>query len=642
MRLQNIRGFRNIDEYVRDKIQRYDAQEKNFENLFFYMFSERENVMAEVSDGYRIKKLTYGECADKIVAVSAAFARALAGVEKGSIVGLYMNNSIEWIQAFWSLLKCGYSPLLMNARTGSETLEKTLTLYGVAAVISDSKTFGVKTLLSADIFADDKGGDAPDGAWGSEVLFMSSGTSDNIKLCAYTGENFFHQICDSATIIEKCPQIKKHYEGELKILTLLPFYHVFGFIAVYLWFGFFSRTFVFLKDLNPQTLLSTVQKHKVTHIFAVPLVWETVYKKAMRTIQMRGKKTYDKFNKALKLVSKTERIGSALAKAAFKEIRQNMFGESICFLISGGSGISDEALRFFNGIDYHLANGYGMTEIGITSVDISMKRKIRNKGSVGFPFSRTQYAVSEKGELLIKGKTMATRVFQNGEERRTNFDEWFCSRDLVSVKGGRYYIQGRADDLIVCKNGENLNPEILEKQLHIKNADGVCLFNDKNGVPTLLISVGGCYTAEQFQAVLQGAKEALKAAGAEGEIANVALTTDKLLKGDEFKISRRKIAKRYEKGEYVLVDPQKAEEHASLLQSALERELCECFAQALQKQASEIGVNDDFFTDLGGSSLDYFTLMDTVKERFSVEIAVSEEKRMSSVKDIYQFIQSEK
>ena len=109
MRLQNIRGFRNIDEYVRDKIQRYDAQEKNFENLFFYMFSERENVMAEVSDGYRIKKLTYGECADKIVAVSAAFARALAGVEKGSIVGLYMNNSIEWIQAFWSLLKCGYT-----------------------------------------------------------------------------------------------------------------------------------------------------------------------------------------------------------------------------------------------------------------------------------------------------------------------------------------------------------------------------------------------------------------------------------------------------------------------------------------------------------------------------------------------------
>jgi hypothetical protein len=31
--------------------------------------------------------------------------------------------------------------------------------------------------------------------WADEIIFMSSGTSDNVKLCFYTGENLFYQVC---------------------------------------------------------------------------------------------------------------------------------------------------------------------------------------------------------------------------------------------------------------------------------------------------------------------------------------------------------------------------------------------------------------------------------------------------------------
>ena len=60
MKLNNIANFDNIDDYVEAKLAEYSAREKSFETLFEFMFSEKNNVMAEFSDGYRIKKQTYG------------------------------------------------------------------------------------------------------------------------------------------------------------------------------------------------------------------------------------------------------------------------------------------------------------------------------------------------------------------------------------------------------------------------------------------------------------------------------------------------------------------------------------------------------------------------------------------------------
>ncbi len=640
VKLTNIAGFRNIDEYVQNKIARYAAKEKNFETLFSFMFSERDNVMAELSDGFRIKKITYGECADKIEAISGKVEEMLSIAPKGSIIGLYMSNSIQWIQTFWAILMSGYRPLLINSRMNTETLEKTLEAYQVAAVLSDGKNFQKPTFPVSDIFQTESKGKASAKAWGEEVLFMSSGTSNNVKLCAYTGENFFYQICDSVDIIRRCPQMKKHYEGELKILALLPFYHVFGFIAVYLWFGFFSRTLVFLKELHAQTLLNTIKKHKVTHIFAVPLIWETIYKTALQKIRARDEKTYRKFQKALTFVSKTECVGSLLANAAFKEIRDNLFGESICFLITGGSGISKDALSFFNGIGYHMANGYGMTEIGITSVEISMKRKMRNQGSVGAPFGCTEYSLSDSGELLVRGKTMATRVMQNGEDKQTDFGAWFNTRDLAVCKDGKYYLQGREDDLIVCKNGEKINPELLESSLKVSGVEDLCLFTDGQGKPTLLLSVTNCFSAEKLRFVHAEALKALEKAQLKDEVQNVALTMDKLLEGNDFKVSRKKIATRYKEGKFNLINYQQAEAYTQQLLSALEKELCACFAQVLQTDVKEIHTNADFFTDLGGSSLDYFALIDTIKNQLNVELAISEDERLSTVEQFYQAIKN--
>ena len=553
------------------------------------------------------------------------------------MIGLYMTNCPEWILLFWAILAAGYRPLLLNTRLPDEVLEKILSDYGVRGVISDGKVFRVKTVQKEEAAAPSCM-EIPHRAFGDEVIFMSSGTSSQVKLCAYNGENFYYQILDSRNIIATCPDIKRHYKGQIKQLMLLPLCHVFGFIAVYLWFGFFSRTFVFPRDLNPSTIQKIVKKHEVTHIFAVPMVWEAVTKAALAKIKARGDKTYYRFLRASALVNSLPTGGDALAKKLFSEVREGLFGDSILFMITGGSEISDTALRFFNGIGYHLANGYGMTEIGITSLEKAKSKKILNSGSIGAPFGYTEYKLDEKGRLLVRGKTRASRILCDGAESVSDPDSWFLTNDMMRCENGRYFTEGRADDLIVCEDGENLNPRLAEEALKTEGVEKLCVFAEDTTV-ALVASVPGCYAKEKLTAIYTAISDALIKAKLDKVIRRIYFTHENLLGAGEFKLSRKKIATKIKEGRLRVFDPVFVSQHVEELLEGLERELAECFAEALGVSVDKIGKDSHFFRDLEGTSLDYFALLGLIRAKFGMEIASGEALQLATVAEFAAYLQ---
>lgn len=636
MKLDNIHGFGTIDEYVRYKLNIYMPKEKNFETLFQMMFDEQDNIMVETTDGYRIKKTTYGDVKKEILAAVPTIQKRFADVPAGKMIGLYMANCPQWLVAFWAILGAGYCPLLMNTRLSDGVLEDILEQYGVGGVISDGKMFRVPTVLKDQALA--PAGEEPVvRPFGKEVLFMSSGTSDKVKICAYTGENFYYQICDSANIVATCPDITRHYEGQLKHLVLLPLCHVFGFIAVYLWFGFFSRTFVFPKDLDPATIQKTVKKHKVTHIFAVPMVWEAVAKAATGKIKSRGEKTYNRFLRAMHMVNSTGKLGDTLARKLLSEVREGLFGDSIQFMISGGSEINPATLEFFNGIGYHLANGYGMTEIGITSVEKASSRKILNIGSIGAPFGYTEYSIDEKGCLLVRGKTRASRILCHGSEAVAEDDVWFNTGDMMRREKGRYFTQGRSDDLIIGADGENLNPLLAENALQVAGIDRVCVFEDK-GV-TVVASVPGCYTPERITALYEKLVAAAAEAKLDKVISRIWFTGESLLAPADFKVSRKKIAQRIRDGQLQVFDPANIREHSQQLLEGLQKDLRDLFAQVLDKDPQSIGADTHFFRDLGGTSMDYYTLLGLIKDKIGVQVITAEGEHFATVRQFADYLQ---
>lgn len=636
MKLNNVHGYDTIDDYVNYKISKYSKMDKNFESLFECMFDETNNIMAEISDGYRITKITYGAYKEKVLDVTANLQDIISDVPQGETIGLYMSNSLEWLQIFWSILAAGYSPLIMNTRLPDTILNNIVNDYAIKCVISDGKVFPTKTLL-ADKLTIPSGKAYIPRSFGKEVIFMSSGTTNEVKLCAYNGENFYYQICDSAKIIETCPKIKQHYEGELKQLVLLPFCHVFGFIAMYLWFGFFSRTFVFPRDLNPTTIQRTVKKHKVTHIFAVPMVWEAIHKAATKKIKEQGDTTYRKFCRMNKLINRLGRTGDFLAKRFLSRVRDGIFGDSIQFLITGGSQIKTETLQFFNGIGYHLVNGYGMTEIGITSVERSSKRKIANSASIGAPFGYTEYSINPDGVLMVRGKTRAGRIMQHGKTVVTDYNDWFCTGDMVRIEDGRYYFDVRIDDLIIGKDGENLNPALVEKQLQLDNTDGVCLLYGNKGV-TALVAVPCIFSDIKLKAVYTALESKIAAAKLTGVIHHIAFTHESFLQADEFKLNRRKLAQRLDAGEIRTFDPRHIDDHIDNLLRGMEAEIALCFAETLERDVSDIAADAHFFRDLQGTSLDYFALLGKIKARLGLDIITDGSTQLSTVKDFTEYI----
>ena len=625
--------FQSIRGYVRNKLERLRATDRTFSSLYPLMFSEQNNVISEKTDGYKIIRKTYGESLKSVEALSRKLCAASKEVAKGSIVGLYMQNGVEWIETFWAILKSGFVPLLMNTRFSDERLAAVLSEHEIPLVVSDGKVFHCKTLLFSEL--ESSAEEEEPTVWADELIVMSSGTSEKVKLCFYRGANFCDQIEDSARIISDCKQVKSFYNGHLKLLAFLPLYHIFGLAAMYMWFAFFARTFVFLKDYTPDTILRTVRKTQVTHIFAVPLFWNKIYATFFKKLAERDEKTVARFHKGYAIARKN---GGGVIKRAFKEVRDNIFGESVRFMISGGGAISPEVLTFFNSIGYYLVNGYGMSEVGITSVELAPSFKRRTSGTVGLPLPHAEYKI-ESGELMVRGSSAAYKIVCGSETTMLN-GEWYHTQDLAKLDKGHYVLLGRKDDMLVGEDGENINPDWAESRMEIAGALAQCLVGlqkDNETLPVLLVQVNRFTSEEKCKEVRENAENALVKLNLAGAVKNIVLTDTPLILDNEFKFNRRRLARALAEGQLGLLTESALHERSG---DALYCRVRAIFAETLNKSADEIGDEAHFFFDLGGTSLDYFALVSAVRKEFDLPFPSTEQGTLSTVKGFCEYIQN--
>ena len=629
MQYTNIGPYKTLIQYVNYKYSLLSTNDTSFGMLYRLMFLDEKNIMFEKSEGYKISKFTYREIKDRIEVKAFNIANTLDN-KKGKCIAIYLDNDNRFIETYWAILKSGNNPLLLNTRLSDDTLEDALKTMNVELVITNGKTFGRKCIDVDSIEADN--GTLDNEVFGEEMYIMSTGTSSKVKICAYRAKELFNVLKESKDIILKNKMIKKHYEGELKLLAFLPFYHIFGFVANYLWFAFYSRTFVLLKDNMPRTIQNTIKRHKVTHIFAVPLLWEKTYQAAIKEIRNRGEKTYNKFLKGMKLASYPI-IGKLITKYAFKEVRENIFGESISFLISGGSMISEEVLTFFNSIGYHLANGYGMSEVGITSVELSLDRKLLNKASIGEPLSGINYAINEEGELNIYGNTLAYYIIENGEKKY--LEGRYNSHDLAVCKDNHYYLKGRKDDLIISSNGENVNPYEIEKLMNMEGIyETALIYHSSLSNPVLLVGIDRYTSIQKMERIKKDIDSVIKKNNLTTLVGQIVFVNGSLLKENEFKINRNRLLKEYMDHSLSLYDVNKTKEDDN---DELLKKIKGLFAIALNKEEEDITSDFDFFLDGGGTSLDFYVISEAINEEYHLSIFKDNEP-LSTPQKIYQHL----
>ena len=125
-----------------------------------------------------------------------------------------------------------------------------------------------------------------------------------------------------------------------------------------------------------------------------------------------------------------------------------------------------------------------MSEIGITSVTLGgIKDRLNN--NIGKPFKSVEYKI-ENNKLYVKGLSVSHKMKIDGVIYNYSDDEWFDTKDIVHEINGSYYIDGRADDLFIGPNGENINPDLLEKSLILDKANNISILDIDNNLSLVI------------------------------------------------------------------------------------------------------------------------------------------------------------
>lgn len=260
-------------------------------------------------------------------------------------------------------------------------------------------------------------------------------------------------------------------------LLVLPLHHTFGLVASVFAVMFYGYSVYINKSLK--RLSNDFKKCKPQHLFAVPLIVETLYKTIWNTAKKQGK--YKVLKLLVKISDALLKCGIDLRKIFFKSVISS-FGGNIDLIVSGGAPIDKKYIEGLKSFGITVLNGYGITECGpIVAVN---RNKFNIVGSVGVPLCCNKVKINKDGEVLVKGDNIMLGYYHDEHENESAFvDGWFRTGDIGNFdEYGALHITGRIKNIIILGNGENIAAESIEQEIYTISYVNECIVYGKDNV----------------------------------------------------------------------------------------------------------------------------------------------------------------
>lgn len=647
-------------DYINKKLLKL-KEELSLKKIFNIICENKKKFAAIYTKNSIIKKITYEEYEEITINTSCKLSRLIGEEKRGVFIGIKMDNCYEWPILFWAILMSGYKPILLDFRFDDDMTLYLMNQAGAIALISNEEKSKYKEFvqIKPEELINDENIDLGswNEKWANEIALCTSGTTSTAKIYVYNGYALSRLILNIED--EVLARLFLIGNKEIRALAFLPFFHIFGFTNVYLLYSFFGKPIVYLENRGPHTILETCRKNQITHISAVPLLWNSIAKGILNEVnKSKHKSLFFKFHRLSLFIQKlSPTIGRSCAKLLFKKIHKKLLGNDILLLICGGGYVLNETLEILNGIGLNIICGFGMTEVGITSVNLeeSIDRKLTN--SLGRAFKSVQYKIEplknknfeNVGELYIKGKSIHSGRLENGVLLPPSIDSdgWFATGDIACLNDGSLTLHGRIKDIIINESGENVYPDELEAYFcNLKNADNICIVgvNGKGQYQclTLILDVGDNYANKEIINelseeiyIINGNLPVYK------KVQKVLISTEPLNKFIDLKVKRQKLKQYVEENQSKFMELDlkqsfkeikekiKLEEQQIIKESEvnlidIKNIIRQYFSEALEIPVEEIEDDADFINDLGADSLQCAEIIVKVEDRFKLSISNSE------------------
>lgn len=442
---------------------------QDLEHLFFILFRYPNREFCVYQEGLRCRSMSYQRAKERCLACGESIKKMLAGLPKDSILALDVPSSKEWVFLFWGIFAAGFKLFLVNSRLDHASNATLLNSLGIHYIVGETSYEGLTRIEPEEVLHGVYHENALTNSFGSGVLLCTSGTTDLPRVFSYDAEAIYAALGVPLAFSSANPHINTFIHHLGRQIVFLPLYHVFGLFAVFFFYLSFGQSFVFLPPkASPSALVETIKREKVTEFFAVPVFFESVAASIRRSVTLSGEKNQHRFEKALThslaLMDSSYALGMAFAKRAFRSIRSATFGDSLTFLINGGGPLAKETIALFTGLGYPLHNGYGLTEAGIASVDLSFKAKDIALASIGKPIGPYEFTLLSPdengvGELAIKSLALSSYEYIDGIPHKRDKSVFLPTGDLAKKNEKGYFLLGRKDEIVVDASGELLSPE---------------------------------------------------------------------------------------------------------------------------------------------------------------------------------------
>jgi long-chain acyl-CoA synthetase len=404
----------------------------------------------------------------------AAAARLIgAGVRPGDRVLLAAANHPAWAISFFGILMAGATVVPLDAAVDPDVAANLQRASGARVFVSDQKVKDrVGALLEGVTFFDyqklsQKG---PMGiglavqADDVAALIYTSGTTGSPKGVELSHANL------SALVAALAPLFPLG-KGD-RVLSVLPLHHTFELTCGMLLPLSRGARIVYLDELNAERLEFGLKEGKITGLIGVPALWEMLERRILARVAEHGTVAARLFDVAVELNrSLGKSVGIDGGKLLFGSVHQ-AFGGKLRYLVSGGAALPERTHKLFSGLGMHLAEGYGLTEASPVLTVAHAGPKAR-PGNVGRPIPGVEIKIDQPnqdgvGEILARGPNVMLGYSGDPEATAQVIDGegWLRTGDLGKLdRRGRLSIVGRAKDVIVSSNGENVYPDDVEARI---------------------------------------------------------------------------------------------------------------------------------------------------------------------------------
>ncbi|MCX5563158.1 long-chain fatty acid--CoA ligase [Streptomyces sp. NBC_00038] len=311
------------------------------------------------------------------------------------------------------------------------------------------------------------------------VVAYTSGTTGRPRGCALTHRSLASTV---DTLLAGWKHTTAPPGEQTAVLAFLPLSHVYGLMIQ----GLCLRGGLLMghePDLHEEALSAAILSFRPTYLYAVPFIFEKIYKNFMHSAQRAGRGAL--FERAVRTAqdyAKAEerhRLGtgpgpgfdlklqhSLYDKAVYRKLRTALGGR-VCGGVSAGSPLNRELALFYAGIGIFIHDGYGLTETsgGITAQPVGREKF----GTVGCPLPGTDIHVADDGEILVWGPSVFQGYINDAQATESSFqDGWLATGDIGRLDHEGYLtITGRKKDIIITSGGKSVAPAALEERLRV-------------------------------------------------------------------------------------------------------------------------------------------------------------------------------